>query len=97
VQPAGGATAGALDTSLLEETLEQPDRGVRTHSRSTTFKLMLKHICADSRQRDDLSVPFAFMALLHIANLKSLRFVPMKDVVFGSDFKVFIDKTEGEQ
>lgn len=101
--PAGGqqsdsAAAAAMEestTQVLKETLEQPDRGVRTHQGATTFKSTLRHICMDSRQKDELSVPFAFMALLHLANLKSLRFVPMKDASFGSDFHIYADKVGG--
>jgi len=94
-QPSDSAAAAAVEeppAQLLEETLEQPDRGVMTHLGTTTFRSTLRHICMDSRQKDELSVPFAFMALLHLANLKSLRFVPMKEGPFGSDFHIYADK-----
>jgi len=97
-QPAAAAAAAVVEAptmELLEETLEQPDRGIMTHQGSTTFRSTLKQICMDSRQKDELSVPFAFMALLHLANLKSLRFVPMKNAEFGSDFQIYADRVAG--
>jgi len=100
VSPSESSAMAAVDTfntQVLEETLEQPDRGVRTHTSNTTFKSTMIHISNDSRQKDDLSVPFAFMALLHLANVKSLRFVPMTNVEFGSDFQIFADQLDGGQ
>jgi len=94
-ESAAGAAAAAAVDEPLEETLEQPDRDVRTHQGATTFRSTLKQICMDTRQKDELSVPFAFMALLHLANLKSLRFVPMKNVPFGADFHIYADKVGG--
>lgn len=97
-QAADAAAAAAVEepkTEFLEETPGQPDRGIMLREGATTFKSTLKQICTDSRQKDELSVPFAFMALLHLANLKSLRFVPMKNTPFGSDFHIYADKVGG--
>jgi len=74
------------------------DRDVRIHHVATSFKSAMTYIAnyydkIEPRSKDLLSVPFVFMALLHLANVKTLRFAPMKDTKNGPNFKIMVDES----
>jgi len=78
------------------------DRDVKTYPVATSFRSAMTYISnyydkVDPRSKDELSVPFVFMALLHLANVKNLRFSPMKDGAFGSNFKIMVDESTKTQ
>jgi len=78
------------------------DRDVKTYPVATSFRSAMSYIVnyygkIDPRSKDELSVPFIFMALLHLANVKNLRFSPMKDVAHGSNFKIMVDESTNPQ
>jgi len=74
------------------------DRDVRIHPVATSFRSAMTYISnyydkIEPRSKDLLSVPFVFMALLHLANVKTLRFAPMKDTKYGRNFKIMVDES----
>jgi len=74
------------------------DKDVMTYPVATSFRSAMTYISnyydkIDPRSKDELSVPFIFMALLHLANVKNLRFESMQDVFNGSNFKIMVDES----